>query len=239
MKRSFIVIFTVLLGVFGLSSCNTYNIIEGSGVIQTEYRRTSYFNRIELYFPAEVIVRQGPIKDIQIVAESNIIGLVISRVSGNALVLDDNNRLRGINNVKIYIQVPDINSVYVSGSGKVISDNKIYANNISLRLAGSGLIDMALDVKNDLKAELNGSGLIYMEGDTYNGIYDVSGSGKIESFDMHTDNSDIFISGSGRCETTALRNLDVQISGSGSVWFRGNPRISKNISGSGKIFNAN
>lgn len=239
MKRSFVVIFTILLGVFGLSSCNTYNYVEGSGVVQTEYRRTAYFNRLELYFPAEVIVRQGIAKDIEIVAESNIIDYVISRVSGNTLILDDNGRLRGINNVKIYIQVPDLNAVYVSGSGKVISDNKIFSKNMSLRLSGSGLIDMALDVKNDLVADLNGSGLIFMEGDTYNAIYTVSGSGKIESFDMHADNSDVAISGSGRCETTALSNLDVNISGSGSVWFRGNPRISKYISGSGKIFNAN
>ncbi|WP_394991879.1 head GIN domain-containing protein [Emticicia sp.] len=239
MKRSLVVIFTILLGVFGLLSCNTYNIIEGSGIVQTEYRRTPYFNRLELYFPAEVILRQGTAKDIEIVAENNIINLVISRVSGNTLILDDNGRLRGINNVKIYIQVPDINAVYVSGSGKVISDNKIFSKNMSLRLSGSGLIDMALDVKNDLEADLSGSGLIFLEGDTYNGIYDVSGSGKIESFDMHADNSDVVISSSGRCETTALNNLDVSISGSGSVWFRGNPRISKYISGSGKIFNAN
>ena len=239
MKRSNIVIITILLGVFGLSSCNTYEIIDGSGIVQTEFRRMAYFNRIELLFPAEVIIRQGTTKDIEITAESNLIDLVYSRVSGNTLVLDDYGRLRSSHNVKIYVQVPDINAIFVSGSGRVIGDNKIFSKNINLRLSGSGLIDVALDVKNDLVADLSGSGLIFMEGDTYNGIYDVSGSGKIESFGMYADNSDIIISGSGRCETTALSNLDVSISGSGSVWFRGNPRISQRISGSGKIFDAN
>lgn len=239
MKRSFIVVFTILLGVFGLSSCNTYEVIDGSGIVQTEFRRMAYFNKIELYFPAEVIVRQGNTKDIEITAESNIIDLVYSRVSGNTLILDDNGRLRSSHNVKIYVQVPDINAIFVSGSGRVISDNKIFSKNMNLRLSGSGLIDVALDVKNDLVADLSGSGLVFMEGDTYNGIYDVSGSGKIQSFDMHADNTDIAITGSGICETTALSNLDVNISGSGFVYFRGNPRISKYISGSGKIFNAN
>ena len=239
MKHSNIVIFTILFGVFGLSSCNTFEVIDGSGIVQTEFRRTAYFNRIELYFPAEVIIRQGTTKDIEITAESNIIDLVYSRVSGNTLILDDNGRLLSSHNVKIYVQVPEFNAIFVSGSGRVISDNKIFSKNINLRLSGSGLIDVALDVKNDLIANLSGSGLIFMEGDTYNGIYDVSGSGKIESFGMHADNSDIIISSSGRCETTALSNLDVSISGSGSVWFRGNPRISQRISGSGKIFNAN
>ena len=240
MKRSFnLMLAILLLGAFALTSCNTYEAIEGNGTVQTEYRRTSYFNRIELYFPAEVIIRQGPAKDIEIVAQNNLINLVISRVSGNTLILDDNNRLRNSNNIKIYIQVPDIDAVLVSGSGRVVSDNKIFTRNITLRLTGSGLIDLALDVKNNLNANLQGSGLIFLEGDTHKGIYDVSGSGQIESFDMHTNISDIVISGSGRCETTALDNLDVTISGSGSVWFRGNPRISKFISGSGKIINAN
>jgi hypothetical protein len=239
MKRANIVIITILLGVLGLSSCNTYEVIDGSGIVQTEFRRMAYFNRIELLFPAEVIIRQGTTKDIEITAESNIIDLVYSRVSGNTLILDDNGRLRSSHNVKIYVQVPDVNSIFVSGSGRVISDNKIFSKNINLRLSGSGLIDVALDVKNDLVADLSGSGLIFMEGHTYNGIYDVSGTGKIESFGMHADNSAIIISGSGRCETTALSNLDVSILGSGSVWFRGNPRISQRISGSGKIFDAN
>lgn len=239
MKRANIVIITILLGVLGLSSCNTYEVIDGSGIVQTEFRRMAYFNRIELLFPAEVIIRQGTTKDIEITAESNIIDLVYSRVSGNTLILDDNGRLRISHNVKIYVQVPDVNSIFVSGSGRVISDNIIFSKNINLRLSGSGLIDVALDVKNDLVADLSGSGLIFMEGDTYNGIYDVSGTGKIESFGMHADNSAIIISGSGRCETTALSNLDVSILGSGSVWFRGNPRISQRISGSGKIFDAN
>jgi hypothetical protein len=239
MKRSNIVIIIILLAVFGLSSCNTYEVIDVSGNVQTEFRRLAYFNQIELYFPAEVIISQGKTKDIEITAESNTIDLVYSRVSGNTLILDDNGRLRSSHNVKIYVQVPDINAIFVAGSGRVISENKIFSKNINLRLSGSGIIDVALDVKNDLVADLRGSGLILMEGDTYNGIYDVSGSGKIESFGMHADNSDIVISGTGRCETTALSNLDVSISGSGSVWFRGNPRISQQISGSGKIINAN
>ena len=78
MKRSNIVIITIFLGVFGLSSCNTYEVIDGSGIVQTEFRRMTYFNRIELLFPAEVIIRQGSIKDIEITAESNIIDLVYS-----------------------------------------------------------------------------------------------------------------------------------------------------------------
>ena len=239
MKRSLIFICTILLGVMGLTSCNIYTDEYGSGVIETEFRRSGYFNRIELYLPAEVILTQGPAKDIEIEAESNVISRILTRLNGNTLILDNNGTLRTNQKIKIWIQTPDINSIIVSSSGRVISDNKIFTKNLSLRLSGSGLIDIAADVKNDIDAELSGSGLIFLEGDAYNGIYTMSGSGKIESFGMHVNNSDVAITGSGRCETTAYNNLDVAISGSGTVSFRGSPRISHRISGSGRIIDAN
>ncbi|WP_337044938.1 head GIN domain-containing protein [Emticicia sp. 17c] len=239
MKRSFMFIGIILLGVIGLSSCNIFYEVEGSGIIETEYRRASYFNRIEVNLPAEVILRQGPAKDIEIEAESNIIPRIITRISGNTLILDNNGGWYTNKKIKIWIQTPDIYSIDVSSSGKVISDNKIYGKSIDLRLSGSGLIDVAIDMKNDVAADLSGSGLIFIEGDTHNAIYTMSGSGKIESFGLRVDNTDVDINGSGRCETTTYNNLDVYISGSGSVWFKGSPRISHRISGSGKIVDAN
>jgi len=238
MKRSFIFIGIILLGVLGLSSCNVYEET-GNGIIETEYRRAGYFNRIELDFAAEVILTQGPARDIQIEAERNIMSRIVTRISGNTLILDANGGFRTNQKVKIWVQTPDIYGIDVASSGRVISDNKIYGKSIDLRLSGSGLIDVALDMKNDVNAQLSGSGLIFMEGDTKNAIYTMTGSGKIESFGLRADNSDVDINGSGRCETTAYYNLDVYITGSGTVWFRGAPRISHRISGSGRVIDAN
>jgi hypothetical protein len=238
MKRTLIFVGIILLGVVGLSSCNIYEET-GNGILETEYRRAGYFNRIELDFGAEVILTQGPARDIQIEAERNIIPRIITRISGNTLILDANGSIYTNKKIKIWIQTPDIYSIDVAGSGRVISDNKIYGKSIDLRLSGSGLIDVALDMKNDVNAQLGGSGLIFLEGDAKNAIYTMTGSGKIESFGLHVDNSDVDIDGSGRCETTAYYNLDVYITGSGTVWFKGDPRISRKISGSGRIIDAN
>jgi hypothetical protein len=239
MKRTLIFIGIILLGVVGLSSCNIYHEETGSGILETEYRRAGYFNRIELDFAAEVILTQGPARDIQIEAESNVLPRIITRISGNTLILDANGGLYTNRKIKIWIQTPDIYSIDVASSGRVISDNKIYGKSIALTLSGSGLIDLALDMKNDVDAVLSGSGLIFLEGDTKNAIYTMTGSGKIESFGLRADNSDVDINGSGRCETTAYYNLDVYITGSGTVWFKGAPRISRKISGSGRIVDAN
>jgi len=239
MKRTFIFIGIILLGVIGLSSCNIYYEETGNGIIETEYRRAGYFNRIEVLVGAEVILTQGPARDIQIEAENNIIPRIITRISGNTLIIDSNGGLYSNKKIKIWIQTPDVYGIYVGSSGRVISDNKILGKNLELELSGSGLIDVAADMTNDVDALLSGSGLIYLEGDARNAIYTMTGSGKIESFGMHADNADVQINGSGRCETTAYNYLDVVISGSGTVWFRGSPRISHRITGSGRVINAN
>ncbi|PLK45479.1 MULTISPECIES: head GIN domain-containing protein [Emticicia] len=239
MKRTLMFIGIILLGVTGLSSCNIYYDDPGTGIIATEFRRAGYFNRIELNVAAEVILTQGPARDIKIEAENNIIPRIVTRISGNTLIIDSNGGWYSNNKVKIWIQTPDVYGIYVSSSGRVVSDNKIFGKNIELLLSGSGLIDVATDMTGDVDAEIGGSGLIYLEGDTRNAIYTLTGSGKIEAFGLRADNTDVQINGSGRCETTAYNYLDVYIAGSGIVWFRGAPRISHRISGSGKIIDAN
>ncbi len=236
--KKLILIGLIAIGVMGLTSCEPD--IVGNRIVEREFRRASYFNKIELNIPAEVILRQGPVKDIEIEAEDNILNALDTRVSSNTLRITYNgNWVRTNYKVKIWIQVPDIEAIRVSGSGKVIGDNTIIGKNLELRLSGSGLIDVAAEIKNEVDANISGSGLIYVEGDTYSTDFDISGSGKIEGFNLKSDNSYVDITGSGRCETFAFSRLDVSISGSGDAYFRGKPTVKTRITGSGRLFDAN
>jgi hypothetical protein len=236
--KKLILIGLIAIGAMGLTSCEPD--IVGNNVVEREFRRTAYFDEIELNIPAEVILRQGTAKDIEIEAEDNVLSVLDTRISNNTLRITYNgNWVRTNYKVKIWIQVPDIEAIRVSGSGKVISDNTIIGKNLELRMSGSGLIDVAAEVKNEVAASVSGSGLIYVEGAAYSSDFDISGSGKIEGFDLKVDDSFLNITGSGRCETTAFRRLDVSISGSGDGYFRGRPTVKSRISGSGHLFDAN
>lgn len=236
--KKLIYIGLIAIGAVALTSCEPTLI--GNRDVEREFRSTSYFDEIELNIAAEVILRQGPVKDIEIEAESNVLNVLDTRISGNTLRITYNGGwVRTNRPVRIWIQIPEVDAIRVSGSGKVISDNTIIGKNLQIRMSGSGLIDVAADIKNEIDASISGSGLIYLEGDAYYADYDVSGSGKIEGFNMEVDNTDIDITGSGRCETTTYNRLDVAISGSGDAYFRGKPAIKTRISGSGKLFDAN
>src|SRR5689334_13826510 len=60
--------------------------------------------------------------------------------------------------MKLYVSVKSINDLQVNGGGKIISDNSIASDYMSLGVSGSGSIDV--DLKgNTVKAEVSGSGL--------------------------------------------------------------------------------
>lgn len=237
MKKLFF-IGLIVIGAMGLTSCEPD--IVGNNSVQREFRRTSYFDGIELNIPAEVIVRQGPAKDIEIEAETNVLNVLNTRVSNNTLRISYNNVwVRTNYKVRIWIQIPDIEAIRVSGSGKVIGDNTFVSRNLDLDMSGSGVIDLATETKNEVLANISGSGLIFLEGDAKSANFYISGSGKIQGFNLEVDNSTIDITGSGRCETKAFNRLDVSISGSGNVYFKGRPTVKSRISGSGRLIDAN
>ena len=218
----------------GLTSCKTF---DGDGIITKETRKIDVFNEISMPISAEVIVKQAAFPSLEIEGEANIIKILRTEVRNGKLYLSfDQNWVRTTSKLKIYVSTPTLSYVYVSGSGNVISDNRIVTENLTLNLSGSGTIDVAADVRKKLTLKHIGSGLIFAEGNTKNLDVNFSGSGEVQAFKMIADNVDVNLSGSGVCETNAQNNLYVNISGSGDVYFKGNPSVRKFITGSGRLF---
>src|SRR5882757_3230790 len=66
-------------------------------------------------------------------------------------------------NMKIYVSMKNVGELMVNGGGKIISENSIAADYISLGLAGNGNMDV--DLKgNTVKAEVSGSGTLTLRG---------------------------------------------------------------------------
>jgi len=65
--------------------------------------------------------------------------------------------------MKIMVSVKNLNELQVNGGGKIISENSIAADYISLAVSGNGGIE--LDLKgNNVKTEISGSGNITLKG---------------------------------------------------------------------------
>ncbi len=137
--------------------------------------------------------------------------------------------------MKLTVSVKNINELQVNGGGKIISENSIASDYLSLGVAGSGNIE--LDIKgNNLKTEIGGSGNIVLKGYATTNDIQLSGSGNLDAFGCELESAKIKVSGSGSAELTVTASLDAILMGSGNVKHKGNTKsVTKKVYGSGVI----
>ncbi|HNT51578.1 MAG TPA: head GIN domain-containing protein [Cyclobacteriaceae bacterium] len=137
--------------------------------------------------------------------------------------------------MKIMVSVKNLNELQVNGGGKIISENSIAADYISLAVSGNGGIE--LDLKgNNVKTEISGSGNITLKGYASTNDIVMSGSGTLNGFACELENAKVKMSGSGVCELSASASLDATVLGSGSVKHKGNTKnVTKKVYGSGAV----
>lgn len=137
--------------------------------------------------------------------------------------------------MKLMVSIKNINELQVNGGGKIISENSIASDYLSLAVAGSGNIE--LDIKgNNVKTEIGGSGNIVLKGYATTNDIQLSGSGNLNAFDCELESAKIKVSGSGSAELSVASSLDAIVMGSGSVKHKGNTKsVTKKVYGSGVI----
>ncbi len=122
--------------------------------------------------------------------------------------------------MKVYVSVKNVNELMVNGGGKIVSENSIASDNLTLGVTGSGTLDLDVKGKN-IKTELSGSGSIILKGyASYNDIM-MSGSGNLNAFNLELETAKIKVSGAGLAEITVSNSLDAMVVGSGVVKTQG------------------
>jgi hypothetical protein len=235
-------ILMVLFALFILPACHDDDFwgVRGEGPVVSETREIRTFDRIDLGVSGEVFLRQGSTQEVRIEAQRNILAIMETDVKNGKLEIDfGKHNVRRYSDIKIYITVPEITSLKVSGSGKISGETDFEVFDLDLNISGSGRIDFGALNANSIDTDISGSGDLYLNGDATRHNANISGSGKIKAFELKTENSDIEISGSGNAEVFATSHLKAKVSGSGKVRYKGSPTVDVNISGSGKVENAN
>lgn len=140
--------------------------------------------------------------------------------------------------MKLYVSMKNINELMVNGGGKIISENSIAADNISLGVNGSGSMDV--DIKgNKVKAEVSGAGTLNLRGYATSLDALVSGSGNLTAFSCPLESATVKSSGSGNCELNVTNTLNAVVVGSGSIKHKGNTKTAtKKVYGSGTVTRA-
>ncbi len=137
--------------------------------------------------------------------------------------------------MKLYVSMKNIEELQVNSGGKIISENSLASNNLSLAVNGNGSMDV--DIKGDiLKTEVSGSGSLALRGYATSLDALLSGSGTINGYTCPVENAKVKVTGSGSCELNVSNMIDAMVMGSGQIKHKGNTKnTQKKIYGSGSV----
>lgn len=205
-----------------------------------EIRKVSPFSEISLAISGTVYLEQGIKQSVRIVARDETLEKIITEVNNRTLKIRfPNSSIFNRTNpgkIEIYITVPEIDGLSVSGSGDIVAP-EIRTRILDLAVSGSGNIKIDELQSERIKGAVSGSGSVTI-GD--GGIADelkvnISGSGNFNAAGFEASEVAVQISGSGNCRVNTNGTLKARIAGSGNVYYRGNPTIESSVAGSGKV----
>jgi len=228
------ILLAIILLMLTTTSCIRERI-EGNYDLQTEERTSGSFTAVESRGSFRVEVIPDDNTWIEVKAESNVIPYIETWTNGTTLIVETRHgyNIREHYTVEVFLHTPDLESISLSGSGRVISGS-FDTPQADVHLSGSGSIDCAFET-NRLEAVISGSGNLQVSGTAGHTELKVSGSGGIHAFDLQQNNCSANISGSGNIRTSVSDALDARISGSGCVYYIGDPVVTSHISGSGRV----
>ena len=207
---------------------------------EKETRDVGSFSSISLSISADLYLTQGNDTKVVIEAERKILDLIRTEVDGGNLKIKFQSgkwNIRNNKQINIYVSTPDVEGLFLSGSGNIKAETQIKTESLDFSISGSGNIDIDDIVASDLEGHISGSGDINLSGSktAETSEISISGSGDFYAENLKVNSVEIRISGSGTCKVFAVSELEASISGSGSVYYKGNPMVNARVSGSGKV----
>ncbi len=233
------ILFFLIIPFLVFTGCeNPFIGIRGTGPVVNEQITIDAIQSINMAIDADVYLIKGDEQLVEIEAQQNIIEVIETDVDGGMWKIEYGRNVYRHEPVKIYITLPYIDEIILSGSGDIYSEDTFETDEIELLISGSGDIDFSANVlvSNSL---ITGSGQIFLTGGTNFQNVEISGSGDYNGYDFLSSEAEVSIPGSGNCRINASDRLDVSISGSGNVYYKGTPMIHTDITGSGGVYNGN
>jgi hypothetical protein len=192
------------------------------------------FHSVSVNSAYTVYVKQSNKEEVRVEATKDIYDLTEITVQEGVLHInikrDESNSSKSIwqkiDNIKllptlnVYVSIKDVQNLSVNGNGKLITENSIASDKLSLLVAGTG--SMEVDLKStDIDVKLAGPGSLTIKGYTNNMEIENSGSGSIDAYAFEAKNANAILYGLGSIKMNVSEKLDAQVYGSGNMLVKG------------------
>jgi hypothetical protein len=216
-----------------------FSLASGIALAQSkETRNVSDFKEVSFGIAGNLYITIGSLYKVTIEGDAGYLRDIETYVKDGKLhIRQENNWFSGNERADVYITMPSIKGLGVSGSGKARIESGVEADAFNASVSGSGKLYIADISADSFGCSISGSGDVIIEGKgtADSGKIAISGSGNYTGADFEIDHLSVNISGSGKCDCKAGDSLEARISGSGNVTYSGQPRVDVRASGSGHV----
>src|SRR5688572_9208844 len=118
--------------------------LAGNGNFINEERHPGNFSRLESDGAFNIVLTADSGDAVQVLAESNILPEIVTEVQGSALIIGYKNDVTDLQHGDVLVKVPSrgLKSVSLAGSGNIVSQDTMRADNFEAALLGSGKVEL-------------------------------------------------------------------------------------------------
>ena len=165
--------------------------------VEKETRNLSGFTKVNFGVSGDLYINIGSEFKVVLEGEKSLLEEIETEVSGSKLVIKkDNWHSHGNEKVTVYITMPELTGLGVSGSGKAEIKDAVKAEDLDFSVSGSGRIVTADLALGKLNVGISGSGdvIIGGSGEAASADVSISGSGNYSGESLKIANADFSIS---------------------------------------------
>lgn len=230
MRNLFLV---TILSVFVLTACET-PFYDPQNIEDREYSATN-FTGIDIGSAIEVEVISAATFNVTASGDYHDLDNLSIKVRNNKLEAKcTRNRWFSNRKIKLFIEMPEIKSIDLSGAsdGKILDFSN--AKKISIDLSGSSELELDFPAE-QIYGEISGASDLKLLKNVGMVDLELSGASNLYAFEANTNTSFLDLSGASEANISVKDFLKVDASGASTVRYKGSPNIEKKVSGSSKV----
>ena len=213
-----------------------------SSASQAGERRYSItdFDKLRLVGASRVIIETGRVTTVRAVGDREALEQITLESLDRTLTIQPvsstvtSQTKPGFKPVTIYISLPLLSTVKLSGSGAV-SVATLRGLQTEVALTGSGQISIAKVITDNLSVRLSGSGTIALAGKALKADANIKGSGSVAAGNLNVADLKLMAASSGTIGMAASRSANITATGSGTVAVTGGPSCTVQNIGVGTV----
>jgi hypothetical protein len=224
---------TTLLSVFTLLACEIP--YQDPKNIEDRDFSVSDFNGIDISSSIEVEVI--PAGKFQVTASGDYRDLdYLSITIRNKKLFAKCTRNKWFSNrkIKLFIAMPEIKSVNLSGASSGNISDFTNAKNVSIDLSGASELDIEF-LADEVNGELSGASELKIGKDIGKIDLELSGTSNLYAFESNSISTYLDLSGASEANVSVKDFLKVKASGASKVRYKGSPNVDQDVSGSSKV----